>query len=329
MKTKIILLGLLIIGFVSAETNYFSDFRYRYEIENQTEKDNSRDRQRIRVRMGVKYQIEDLEVGIRIASGGNSIQSPHQTLGDNGTDDNASFGLDQAYLKCNFGSSTLTLGKSGINLWQQNEILIDGDYSPEGISYSYTRFGVTLNSGYYLLTEKNWDYGIGQDENLLTSQLIYGLDLGNISSKTSITNATMTTEVSSIVDSLEISNLEPTISSNSISTQFKMGNHTIGLDYHITDASNENTALVAMFRTKILDHSFGLWYYDVSEKGILSHDYTQDNFPITSAGFSGLRFQVGFKLCKSINTDVRYYMQTMDANNNKINRVQLNLNVSL
>ena len=54
MKTKIIILGLLISGFISAETTYFSDFRYRYEIENRDTEENARDRQRIRARMGVK-----------------------------------------------------------------------------------------------------------------------------------------------------------------------------------------------------------------------------------------------------------------------------------
>ena len=84
-----------------------------------------------------------------------------------------------------------------------------------------------------------------------------------------------------------------------------------------------------MFRTKLLGHSIGLWYYDIAENGILNHDFTQDNFPKTDEGFSGLRFQLGFTLCNNINTDFRYYMQTMDSNKNKINRVQLNLNVKL
>ena len=329
MKTKIIILGLLISGFILAETTYFSDFRYRYEIENRDTEENARDRQRIRARMGVKYKLDDLEVGIRLASGANALTSPHQTLGDNDADDNANFGLDRAYLKCKLGSSKLTLGKAGVNLWRQNEILMDGDYSPEGVAYSYNRFGVTYNVGYYLLNENSWDYGIGQDENLLTNQLLYNMNFGEIHSTFSIINAILTSKVSSFKDTLEIFNLEPTITSNSFSTQFKLNQHTFGFDYHITDASEDNTALVAIFKTKLLGHSIGLWYYDIAENGILNHDFTQDNFPKTDEGFSGLRFQVGFTLCNNINTDLRYYMQTMDSNKNKINRVQLNLNVKL
>lgn len=345
MKMKIILISILLIGTLVAETNYFSDFRYRYEIENRDSKENARDRQRIRARMGVKYKLDDLEVGIRLASGANSIQSPHQTLGDNDTDDNASFGLDLAYLKCSFGSSKFTFGKTGINLWRMNEILLDGDYSPEGVAYSYSRFGVIYNAGYYLLNENSFDYGLGQDENLITNQIMYSKDFGKIHSKFSIINATLTNEVSSIEDTLEIFNLEPTIKSNSFSTQFKMDQHTLGFDYHITDASEENTAMVVMFRTKLMGHSLGLWYYDIAKNGVISPYFTQDNFPKTSedekdgdgiktgnklkVGWSGLRFQIGFKLCENINTDVRYYMQTMDADKDKINRIQLNLNVKL
>ena len=71
-----LILGLIICSFLVAETTYFSDFRYRYEIENDT-LDNFRDRQRIRARMGVKYKLDGLEVGIRLATGGNAITSPH------------------------------------------------------------------------------------------------------------------------------------------------------------------------------------------------------------------------------------------------------------
>ena len=108
-----------------------------------------------------------------------------------------------------------------------------------------------------------------------------------------------------------------------------MDNHRLGLDYHITDANENNSALVVMFQTKLLGHSIGIWYYDIAENGVISHGLTQDNFPITDDGFNGIRWQVGFKLFQNIKTDIRYYMQTMDADNNKINRIQLNLNVKL
>ena len=98
MNRNKLILVLFICSFLSAETTYFSDFRYRYEIENDTLY-NYRDRQRIRARMGVKYILDGLEVGIRLATAGDAITSPHQTLGANGTEDNITFGLDRAFLK--------------------------------------------------------------------------------------------------------------------------------------------------------------------------------------------------------------------------------------
>jgi hypothetical protein len=324
MNKLFIIIGLLICTSLNANTHYFGDFRFRYEIENQEFKDNPRDRQRIRARIGAKYNLNNLEVGIRLATGAGAIQSPHQTLGDNETTDNAEFGLDKAYLKYKFGSSTLTLGKNSINMWRQNEVLMDGDYSPEGISYSYTRFGLVLNAGYYLMKENSWDYGIGKDENLLTHQLLFSKKIKHLSTKLALTNAILTSEIMSI-DS--VSSLESTITSNIFSTQFKLENHILGFDYHLTDANLDNSAFIAMFKTKLWGHSLGVWYFDIAENGVISHNFTQDNFPKTDQGFSGFRFQIGFKLKDSINTDIRYYMQKMDSDKEKINRLQLNLNV--
>lgn len=324
MKNIFIIIGLLICSYLNANTTYYGDFRFRYEIENQELKNNPRDRQRIRTRLGVKYILNDMEIGIRLASGANSLQSPHKTLGSNSTNDNADFGLDKAFLKYKFGSSTLTLGKHSLNMWRQNEVLMDGDYSPEGISFSYTRYGIILNTGYYLLNENNWDYGIGQDENLLTHQIVYKKLFNNLSSTFSYSNAILTNESYSIDSTLTLDN---NIITNIFSTQFKIENHILGIDYHLTDANSNNSAFIAMFKTKLMGHSLGVWYYDIAEYGVLSHEFTQDNFPITNEGFSGYRFQVGFKLKNSIHTDIRYYFQTMDSNKEKINRIQLNLNV--
>lgn len=324
MKNIFIIIGLLTCSYLNANTTYYGDFRFRYEIENQELKSNPRDRQRIRARLGVKYILNDMEIGIRLASGANSLQSPHQTLGDNNTEDNAEFGLDKAFLKYKFGSSTLTLGKHSLNMWRQNEVLMDGDYSPEGISYSYTRYGIILNTGYYLLNEKGWYYGIGRDENLLTHQIVYKKKLNNLSSTFSYSNAILTNESYSIDSTLTLDINRVT---NIYSTQFKLENHTLGFDYHLTDTNSNNSAFIAMFKTKLMGHSIGVWYYDIAENGVLSHEFTQDNFPKTNNGFSGYRFQVGFKLKNTISTDIRYYFQIMDSTKEKINRIQLNLNM--
>ena len=319
MNKIIIIIGILLLGVLTAETSYFGDFRYRYEIEQQDFKDELRDRQRIRARFGAKFEQEKLEVGFRFATSSGKLQSAHQTLGGIENNDNTDFGLDVAYLKWDFGSgSTLTMGKSAVNWWQQNEVILDGDFSPEGLAYSYNRGALTLNLAQYVVSETNFS-GIFTDDALRMLQLVYGGEFAGVNTLVALGNAALTYQDSSKTGR----------SSNVLISQFNKGDFTLGIDYHMTDSDAENTALVAMLKTKLLGHSVGLWYYDVAENSVLSHNLTQDNFPITNSGWSGVRFQIGFTLCDVVKTDLRYYMQTMDAEEDKINRAQVNFNVKL
>ena len=319
MNKEIIIIGILLLGVLTAETSYFGDFRYRYEIEQQDSEDELRDRQRIRARFGTKFIQEKLEVGLRFATSSGKLQSAHQTLGGIENNDNVDFGLDRAYLKWDFGSgSTLTMGKSAVNWWQQNEVILDGDFSPEGLAYSYKRGTVTLNLAQYVMSETDF-FGMFTDDALRMSQLVYGGELGGVNTTVALGNAALTYQDSAKTER----------SSNVLISQFNKGDFTLGIDYHVTDLDAENTALVAMLKTKLLGHSIGLWYYDVAENGVLSHDLTQDNFPITDSGWSGVRFQIGFMLCDVVKTDLRYYLQTIDTEEEKINRAQVNFNVKL
>jgi len=121
--------------------SFYGDFRYRYE---QIDGDNidQRDRNRIRARLGLKGKIAD-EWGFdfRLAAGSADPVSTNQDLTDGFT--SKGIWLDQAYLtyspKAIEGLSVLA-GKMAMPFYTagKNQLLWDGDLTPEGAAVKYT-----------------------------------------------------------------------------------------------------------------------------------------------------------------------------------------------
>jgi hypothetical protein len=112
-------------------SKFFGDIRLRYEgqFKNYTV---NRHRERIRLRLGFKTQpVEDLEVGVRLASGGTgSPISTNQTITDSFT--RKPFDIDWAYAKWTpTDYVAVTAGKMA-NPFQKTDIIWDGDVTPEG-----------------------------------------------------------------------------------------------------------------------------------------------------------------------------------------------------
>ena len=316
----------VIFGQNTEKLSIAGDFRLRYEINDVDGKENLKDRQRIRFRFGMKYHTETMELGGRLATNSGNLQSPHQTLGTLEGSANKGFGLDRAYLTMKFNSKTsVTVGKTALNYWQQNEVLFDNDLSPEGISASYrlpvNEAKLTFNGGYYVLKEENDVEGVFQDDNLLMLQGIFTTSSATFKSTSSV-------GYGNIIEAGVVDSVFETRKIFSVAQQFSNFFNlplTAGFDYITSDADNENSAIIIMLKGKRQAYGWGIWYYDVAENSTLYSGFSQDNWP-ASVGFSGVRLQFNFQLIEGVKADFRIYKQEMDLGDNSTVRYQLNLN---
>ena len=140
------------------------DFRARLEADFDSrqadggERDD-RTRARVRVRLGLEYAASDrFTFGLRLRSGSDSSQqSPHVTVIDfdgNDTGD-ADFNLDRWFLKGTSGKAWGWIGRNGLPLWKQNELLWDDDVTPAGLAVGFKsdwgESGFEAAAGYFSL----------------------------------------------------------------------------------------------------------------------------------------------------------------------------------
>ena len=122
------------------------DFRYRHESIDDETKSSNRDRDRIRTRLKMEARVNDeWDAIFRIATGSSdSPTSTNHTLGDSSGDGFSSrdLWLDWAY--ADFHPETIDglniqFGKMGNPFYKvaKNQLLFDGDVSPEGIAAKY------------------------------------------------------------------------------------------------------------------------------------------------------------------------------------------------
>ena len=122
-----------------------SDLRYRHETIDEDGLDR-RDRQRIRARIAVTGQVtDDIEVGMRFATGGSNPVSANQSL--DGGFSTKSIGLDMAYFTWTVNDNlNLTGGKMKNPFIRagDNGLVWDSDLNPEGLAVSYNAGPITL-----------------------------------------------------------------------------------------------------------------------------------------------------------------------------------------
>lgn len=198
--------------------SFFGDFRYRHDsmdyqnaVKNGETLD-KRERDRIRARLGVKAIVnEEWDAVFRIASGSSDTPiSTNQTLGDSDSD---LFGTKKLWLDWAYASWHPD-SKPGFNLYMgkmpnpfyrvaKNELIFDGDVSPDGIAASYScslddAVTAYVNAGGLWIRERPNDadtslFGIQgylrkdfEDSHLLAGASMY--DLGNIENQSKLTN---------------------------------------------------------------------------------------------------------------------------------------------
>ncbi len=195
---------------------FFGDLRYRHEQINNDAASEQRDRNRIRARIGLKAKINDeFDAIFRLASGSSDTPtSTNQSLGDEGRDSFSSkdIWLDWAYFDWH-PDSTPGLNVYGGKMKQpfykvgKNELMWDGDVSPEGIVAKYA-FNLaadttaTITGGGMWLRERSGDadtslwgiqayakHNLGNGKHLLGGASYY--DLGNIEDRSDLSGVSL------------------------------------------------------------------------------------------------------------------------------------------
>ncbi len=147
------------------------DIRYRHESIDDDTKTTERDRNRIRARLKMNAKINDeWDATLRLASGSSdSPTSTNQTLGDSGSDSFSSkeIWLDWAYADYHpesISGLNVLLGKMANPFYKvgKNQVIFDGDLSPEGGAATYKwnlddSTSMKLASGGFWLRERSTD----------------------------------------------------------------------------------------------------------------------------------------------------------------------------
>lgn len=185
------------------------DLRYRHETIDDDTATTDRDRNRIRARLKLEAKINDeWDAIFRIASGSSdSPTSTNQTLGDSASDSFSSkeIWLDWAYADYHPGwmpGLNIFAGKMANPFYRvgKNQIIFDGDLSPEGGAATYTwnlsdSLVATATGGGFWVRERSTDadtsvfgvqgllkHKLSDDSHILGGVSYY--DFGNIKSKT-------------------------------------------------------------------------------------------------------------------------------------------------
>ncbi|SHG28783.1 putative porin [Flagellimonas flava] len=140
-----------------SKLDFAADFRFRAEQDwNSQKSDGSfrddRSRLRYRARVGVTYEDDWYEVGLRIRTGNpRKQQDPQLTLGDNfrefGT---LPIALEKAYFKGEWSNFMFWLGKNSFPFVKSNELFWSDNVFPEGVALSK---GFSFQSGVLDLLE--------------------------------------------------------------------------------------------------------------------------------------------------------------------------------
>jgi len=150
------------------------DLRYRHELIDDSTKSEDRTRHRARARLALTAKPrEDVEIGLRLASGSADPVSTNQSL--DGGFSSKGINVDRAYFKWtpDLGSDNtevrVTGGKMGVPFLKpgKSDLLWDGDLSPEGLAVNFDRktgrFGFFAGAGLFWVEERSED-----DDSLLS-----------------------------------------------------------------------------------------------------------------------------------------------------------------
>jgi hypothetical protein len=319
------------------QVKLFGDLRVRTEGDKSTPSSNEqRDRQRsrYRARLGLKFAAtQDWQAVLRMASNAQSVNSANENFSTTDTDDK-SFGIDLAYLAYKASQNvTIIAGKTGLPFWQSTQVWWDKDINPEGLAVNYENGGFSASGGYFKMTEGNW----ASDVDLLVYQGRYqGLYRG--------------CKATFALGGAQIDNINGHHNADRyqlFNTQISGDSWLIGFEYQQSNASSQDTALVAQVRYQLNEQwAIRLYQLHVEAFAVIGDGaFSQDDFPTPGntgvSNFKGYRLQLDYKMAKSINVDLRYFdMERLEqrqslamSSSNAIfdelarSRLQLNLNL--
>ncbi len=348
----------------NAENNFSigGDLRFRYEMDHDSSQSGSkkkdRTRSRIRIRVGGVYNTgSGIEAGWQLATGSDSLHSPHQDLGMNGSvtttttttisgttatsktslAKNPAFGTDKGYIKYKTGGFSIWGGKNSWGIMQVSEAWLDGDINPEGINLGFKTGGLEAMVAQYIFNQNSFT---SADDTML----MYGLKYGNKEAGYDVAYYGISTSEAAA------GNLAGGATTYSmLEGKMNVGMWTLGAEYFLSgmdDAhvgagakSSDKNGMTVLVGAKLSD-SMGvkLFYYDIGQGAVLEKGaYAQDDFAY-SANFTGTRLQLDLKPVDGLDVDLRWYNQATKNKNltaasgnmsgdNTDSRIQLNFNV--
>ncbi len=285
----------------------------------------------MRVRAGLTFKPQQgIEVGLRLRSGSDdSHQSPHITLidFDNNDTGDSDFNLDKWYFTYKWDNSTFTAGRNNTSLWRQNEIFLEDDLTPIGLSYFFQGKKVGLNLGYYTLPVGMQDFS----GNLGIIQLDFETEVGAARFAGAVGYVQIDAEPGD-------ANAATLLDGNGardygiwvVNSQLRFGKLKFGLDYYVNDESYSATdadAFTAFHRDEDTGYVFsashvsispGTWlfayYYLNIETFVVNSSYAQDDWvrfgnavETRGSNIKGHELRIARGLTKNMNLVFRAY----------------------
>ena len=339
------------------KVNLYGDFRYRYEHRDREWKgdDDKSDRHRIRARVGLKGKVNDeIDFNLLLATGSDDPVSTNETLGDGFASDD--IWLDRAFLTytpAGLEGLSILAGKMGTPFYAagKNQLIWDGDLSPEGIAIQYTTAlndatGLFVNGGALWVAENDADadtslYGVQaglthsfEDKSKLTWGAGY-FHYGNINGEPFV------------YDDEAFGNTESATTAGTYAYDYKLvevfgeygtklGELPISVygNYVVNTASSVKEDTGWLVGTKLGKASapgswdFGYEYRDLEADAVLGA-YTDSDFADGGTDGKGHKFSVGYALAKSTTLNLTYFMnQALDKSpDDDYRRLQLDVNI--
>lgn len=318
------------------DVTFKGDFRYR--LETIEDKDGARDRvrHRLRLRYGAYGKVNDsIDYGIRLATGSTSDPvSTNQTLG--GDSANKAFNLDLAYVGIEaFKNSKLTFGKMK-NVFSQeskDQLIFDGDFTPEGIAFEYDMGSFYSNVAYMFFESDRrvQNNAVGnENEGMAGIQLGYadhGLNIGlayydfelsfdnEITFTAGVPNSTLRHDYN-----LVHAFAEYTTKIGAAKTMFYAGylNNT-GTESAVAN-DDQDTAFSLGVKTGFGNWKLGLEYKEVEANALPRYNANGDEFAIADSDFGdgdtdveGFKFSAGYKFMKNSEIAATYFLNEQAA----------------
>ena len=334
------------------DVTFKGDMRYR--LETIEDRDGARDRvrHRLRLRYGAYGKVNDsIDYGIRLATGSTTDPvSTNQTLG--GDSANKAINLDLAYVGIEaFENAKLTFGKMK-NVFSQeskDQLIFDGDFTPEGIAFEYEMGSFYSNVAYMFFESDRrvQSNAVGnENEGMAGLQIGYadhGLNvgLGYYDFELTFDNevafagnpATPTTNLRHDYNLVHVF-AEYSTKIGAAKTMFYAGYLTNSGTESAVANDDQDSAFSLGVKAGIGNWKLGLEYKEVEVNALPRYDANGDEFAIADSDFGGgntdvegFKLSAGYKFMKNSELAATYFVNEEAASGagTDYDRLQLDL----